>query len=163
MVAASGNSAVDDRLAILTVTGAGQTPLLLSVRQPGTVQTAACPTVALSKKLDQIGGNAAKTIVSVIAPTTDCTWDASSDRDWIALTAASRRGTGQVEYAVQANPTEVERIGTITIGGEGIKIVQSPGGLAPLPSTDTGGGDGGGDGSGSGGGGGDGAGGGDSG
>ena len=75
----------------------------------------------------------------------DCSWSVLVDVPWIALKAISDRGTGQVEYALQANTGE-ERVGSITIGNRASWVVQGPG-VSARTNAGSGGGDGGGDGS----------------
>ena len=50
-------------------------------------------------------------IIRVQTPTTECTWDVQIEGDWIVLADATRTGTGQVEYAVLANPAAEPRSG----------------------------------------------------
>jgi hypothetical protein len=78
------------------------------------------------------------------------------DVPWIALKAAAGRGTGPLEYSIQANAGE-ERTGNITVSGRSYWVVQGAG-APPSFYSGSGGGDGGSDGSG-----GDGSGGGDAG
>ena len=54
-----------------------------------------------------------------------CSWSVSADQTWVTATPVIVSGGGTVEIAVTAN-TGVERTGTVTIGGLGVVITQSP-------------------------------------
>ena len=57
---------------------------------------------------------------------TNCSWTAVSNSDWIAvLSGASGTGNGTVRYAVAANSSTETRVGSITIGGEAVGILQA--------------------------------------
>jgi len=67
-----------------------------------------------------------------------CPWTAVSGASWLTVTSGSSgTGNGTVGYAVQANPTTAQRVGSILIAGTGFTITQagssSPGG--PIDGT----------------------------
>jgi hypothetical protein len=53
-----------------------------------------------------------------------CTWNASTDSDWIGLTRSSGSGSGPVSYTVAPNPIPRDRSGRITVSGRTKTIVQ---------------------------------------
>jgi len=148
-IATAANSTASARVATLTVT-TKDAVAKLAVRQPGVVTDLPCPKLKLNRTADQAGSSAQdKHFVAVEAPTAECVWDVVSDPNapWIVVTAASRRGSGQVEYTLQPNDDATERSAIIKIGAESFVVTQSG---RDSSTTDTGGGsgDGGGDGSG---------------
>ena len=55
-----------------------------------------------------------------------CAWTASSNADWITITAGgSGAGNGTVSYMVAANTNGAPRTGTLTIGGETFTVTQA--------------------------------------
>lgn len=64
---------------------------------------------------------------SVTVTTRDgCSWTAISNASWIAITSDnSGIGSGTVNYAVSANPSENQRTGTITIAGQTFTVTQA--------------------------------------
>ncbi|MCP4250938.1 MAG: BACON domain-containing protein, partial [bacterium] len=62
--------------------------------------------------------------VSVTAPF-GCAWTATSHAGWITVTGgASGDGSGTVTYALSANPSTSQRVGTMTIAGETFTVTQ---------------------------------------
>jgi hypothetical protein len=60
-----------------------------------------------------------------VSTTTGCTWTASSDVDWISVTAGSTgTGNGRITYQVAANPAAA-RTGTLTIAGLAYTVQES--------------------------------------
>ncbi len=56
----------------------------------------------------------------------DCDWSASSNTNWIRVTAGARsNGQGRVSYTVTRNPRSAARIGTLTIGGWTFTVTQA--------------------------------------
>ena len=148
-IATAANGTASARVATLTVT-TKDAVAKLAVRQPSVVTDLPCPKLKLNRTADQAGSNAQdKHFVAVEAPTAECVWDVIADpgAPWIVVTAASRRGSGQVEYTLQPNDDASERSAIIKIGAESFVVTQSG---RDSSTTDTGGGsgDGGGDGSG---------------
>ncbi len=63
--------------------------------------------------------------VAVRTDTSQCTWSARSNADWIVVTSgASGNGNGSVAYQVAANPTTSARTGTLTVAGQTITVTQ---------------------------------------
>lgn len=57
-----------------------------------------------------------------------CGWQASSNADWITITAGSNgAGNGTVTYSIAANPRARKRKGSITIAGQTLSIKQKGG------------------------------------
>jgi hypothetical protein len=55
----------------------------------------------------------------------NCGWTAKSNYPWITITSGSSgTGNGTVSYHVDANTTGTGRIGSITIGGQGLTVYQ---------------------------------------
>ncbi len=56
-----------------------------------------------------------------------CTWQATSNVSWVAITAGSSgNGNGTVNYTVDTNASGSSRSGTLTIAGQTVTIDQSP-------------------------------------
>ena len=56
----------------------------------------------------------------------DCNWSATSNTDWIRVTAgSSNSGPGSVRYTVAANPSLAARTGTLSIGGWTFTVIQA--------------------------------------
>jgi hypothetical protein len=72
--------------------------------------------------------------VSVTAPP-GCLWSATSESTWLTINSgASGTGNGVVGYTVAGSLSEVERIGTLTIGGIPFKVTQSGCGVSITPN-----------------------------
>lgn len=71
------------------------------------------------------GASGGSNVVTVTAGTS-CPWTATSDVDWITLTAATGTGNGTVGFTV-APTAGPQRTGTLTIAGNVFTITQSPG------------------------------------
>ena len=61
---------------------------------------------------------------SAISVTTGCAWSASTETSWLHLTTAAGVGNGNVTFDVDANPTEIYRTGSITVGTTSVTITQ---------------------------------------
>src|SRR6185436_1331424 len=56
-----------------------------------------------------------------------CTWNATTDASWIAITAGtSGTGNGTVRFVVALNTTFINRTGTIFVAGQPVTISQVP-------------------------------------
>lgn len=53
-----------------------------------------------------------------------CAWDVISPHSWITVTTDVTSGNGTVSYLLEANPRNVPRSGTITIGGQPFTVTQ---------------------------------------
>ena len=55
-----------------------------------------------------------------------CSWTATTGTSWLSITApAGGTGNGTARYAVAANPTTSQRIGTLTVAGHTVTITQA--------------------------------------
>ncbi|MEP7116805.1 MAG: BACON domain-containing carbohydrate-binding protein [Acidobacteriota bacterium] len=101
-----------------TITVAGQT---FSVTQAAVL--APC-TYAISPTSVSRNGRAGTGTV-VVSTGADCAWTAASNTSWITVTTgASGQGGGTVGFAVSANPSRQDRIGTVTIAGRTFTVTQ---------------------------------------
>lgn len=101
--------------------------------------------ISLPASLPAIGaGGGPGTLTVTVAP--ECVWRASSDADWISITAnANGQGTGVVGFVAAGNPTASMRRGAVRVGESRVELAQ---GGAPCqfnltPATETFGTDGG--------------------
>ena len=63
--------------------------------------------------------------VSITASAPTCAWTSASSADWlVVLRNSSGTGSGTLDYGVARNPQEVERTGTIVIGGQTFTVTQ---------------------------------------
>jgi hypothetical protein len=107
-----------------TLTVAGQTFTIDQAGAPAPCTFSIAPT---SQNLSEAGGTGS---TDVTASMGNCTWTATSNADWIAVTSgASGRGNGRVDYSVAPNPGAA-RSGTISVAGQTLTVNQS----APPPS-----------------------------
>jgi hypothetical protein len=63
----------------------------------------------------------------IISAYPGCVWNPVSQVDWITPTSGSWSGSGTLAYTVAANPTNYERTGTITAGGNTFTVTQAAG------------------------------------
>jgi Viral BACON domain len=57
---------------------------------------------------------------------TSCSWTAVSNDSWITITSgANGTGIGSVAYSVALNPTDTQRVGTMTIAGTTFTVTQA--------------------------------------
>src|SRR5207248_9391927 len=55
----------------------------------------------------------------------ECAWDAAADASWISgLAPTSGQGSGQIQFAVAANPDPVARQADIKVNGETARVRQ---------------------------------------
>ena len=187
-VATSANAASADRSAQITVTVTTPSTAAVSdtkagdnkanvvedgrrvartyIRQSAAKTTdTGCTSMSLNRNSERQGANIINGGVTLLAPTTSCTWTSTVDQSWVAITqGAGGKGTGSINYQLQANPTAEERTAVVTIKGSAtippttLTIIQASDitNLANNGGAEGGGGDGGGDGGSGGGSGGDG-------
>ena len=61
-----------------------------------------------------------------VTATTNCGWTAVSSAPWLTVTVgASGKGDGGVAYSIAANPYEMPRSATLTIGGQTFTVTQA--------------------------------------
>jgi hypothetical protein len=109
-------------------TGAARTGTLTIAGQTFTVsQQAFSCSYSISPTSANVGATGGSGTVSV-ATQAGCSWTASSNASWIAITSgASGSGNGTVAYSVAAN-TGAARTGTLTIAGQTFTVNQAAGG-----------------------------------
>lgn len=98
---------------------AGHTTKLIRTYKP------TCTTLSSSGAFFGVSGGSGS--VNITAGAT-CSWSATSGESWITLTSASK-GTGNdmATYEVRENLTRSARLGTLTIGGRILTVVQDAG------------------------------------
>ena len=65
-----------------------------------------------------------------VATSGGCGWNAAGDVAWITITSgASGSGNGTVRYAVAPNPSPAARMGTLTVAGQTVTIMQAGSGV----------------------------------
>jgi len=76
---------------------------------------------------EPMGANGGSGLAAITAGA-GCPWTAVSNADWITITSASSgHGSGTVEYTVGANNSDHQRIGTVTLAGHSLSVVQERG------------------------------------
>ncbi len=79
-----------------------------------------------------IGANGGSGSVNVAAPP-GVQWSAVSNVPWITITtSASGTGNGSFGFLVSANPTIVQRSGSLTVSGKTVTVLQAAGTLYPV-------------------------------
>jgi hypothetical protein len=86
-------------------------------------QVAGC-NVSLGPATASYGAEGGQGSAAVTTPS-GCTWSASTDAGWIALTTSSGAGSGTVRYVVTPNLTASTRTGTITIANAAHVVTQA--------------------------------------
>lgn len=77
---------------------------------------------ATSVSVPAAGGSATLAVTT----TSQCSWTASSDREWIAVTTgATGTGSGTVTAVVSPNPGATVRTGTLTVAGQTVAVTQA--------------------------------------
>jgi hypothetical protein len=106
--------------------GPSQDPLASTNPDPA----AKCQVVAVAPAAQSVGGLGASGSVT-IATTSECTWTATTDVDWITLMPPTHgSGNGIVNFAVAYNNGGTDRTGSMIIAGERSTITQA--GFGPL-------------------------------
>jgi hypothetical protein len=109
---ATGNTTAAERNATITVTPANGAPVMFVVTQAATA-TAVTPPSSTASGLGDTGSFKFTTNNATLQ------WTASSSADWLTLTSPASPFTGTADatigWAAAANPTDVPRMGTITI------------------------------------------------
>jgi hypothetical protein len=97
----------------------------------------ACSSVALDRTSYYAGGPEANWTITVSAPTSSCTWAATSDSSWLVVkstTPTPPAGNGIVSVQATSNTTGVFRVGRFTIGGTVYTVSQEQLASAPPPT-----------------------------
>jgi len=122
----SGSPAIDKGQVLPGVVYNGAAPDI-GAYETGTPGDCTCSISPSSKSFSASGGTA----TVGVATQDGCSWEATSNADWIAITSgSSSTGNGNVDYAVAANTATSSRTGTMTIGGYTFAVSQ--GGTAQI-------------------------------
>ena len=118
----SGNGGID--VTTSANSGPARSGTLLVAGRTVTVNQDSGCTITLGAASTTMPAAGGPGTVSVSSPG-GCTWTATSNAPWIAVTGGSPgSGDGNVSFNVEANTTGAPRSGTITIGGAGFTINQ---------------------------------------
>jgi hypothetical protein len=113
----SANGSASQRTGRITIAG-----LTFTVTQAGVSCTYSLSALSRNVSSSATTGNVA------VTSATGCTWEASSDAPWLAITdGATGSGEDTVSYSVSANPTTSERVGHLTIAGLTFTLTQAGG------------------------------------
>jgi hypothetical protein len=63
-----------------------------------------------------------------------CQWSATSAPSWVTMSPAGATGSGSVSYSVQANTTQSQRTGSISVNGQSHAITQDAAAAPPPPA-----------------------------
>jgi hypothetical protein len=81
--------------------------------------------VQISPVTQSVSSDGSLGSVSITASAPTCAWTSASSADWlVVLRNSSGTGSGTLDYGVARNPQEVERTGTIVIGGQTFTVTQ---------------------------------------
>jgi uncharacterized protein (TIGR03437 family) len=128
--AASANTSTSSRTGTLTIAGQTHT-VTQSAAQPCSFALSAA-----SNSFPAAGGSAGVLVTSG----TGCSWTASSNADWITVTAGSSGdGNGTVSYTVAANTSSNSRTGSLTIAGIAYTVTQAGASAVTAPTIGQGG------------------------
>jgi hypothetical protein len=122
---ASGKGSSPVAFTVAPRTGAPRTATLtIAGLHFNVTQSEGC-TFAIAPVAYAVGATGGSQVVTVTAGP-GCPWTASSNVDWITVSAATGTGTGAVTTTV-ARTTGPSRTGTVTIAGHAFVVTQSPG------------------------------------
>jgi len=121
------NVSVIQRLANLTVTVSGLTPIIVTVTQAG-----AAPLLSVQPDNRDVPFNAGTTDFAVASNTS---WTAVSNASWCTV-SGSGTGNGTIFANYSSNPTNNERIATVTVSVNGLSSIPVTVTQAPLVSVD---------------------------
>ena len=110
----SANATTSARVANVTVTVSGLTPVVVTVTQAG-----AAPTLSVAPADQPVTASSGNTSFSV---TSNTSWTASSNQSWCTVTP-SGTGNGTITATYSANATIVSRVATITVTVTGLTPV----------------------------------------
>ncbi len=108
------NVSVNQRIATITVTVTGLSPVAVTVTQEG-----AAPTLSVAPSNQDVPATSGITVFTV---TSNTNWSAVSDAVWCSVTA-SGSGNGTIDANYEENPTVVSRIAHITVSVSGVPSV----------------------------------------
>ncbi|MCX6287830.1 MAG: BACON domain-containing carbohydrate-binding protein [Bacteroidetes bacterium] len=113
------NTSTSGRMANITVTVSGLSPVVVTVTQSGIT-----PTLSVTPSNRNVGYPAGNTSFSVVS---NSSWTATSDSAWLTVTP-SGTGDGTITATFQQNPYHIQRIAAVTV---------TVAGLSPLTVTVT--------------------------
>lgn len=108
------NSSLSLRIATITVTVSGLSPVAVTVTQSGT-----SPTLTVTPSNQNVAYTAGNTSFSV---TSNSAWTVASNMSWCTVTP-SGTGNGSITATVTANPDLTSRVATVTVTVAGIPAV----------------------------------------
>ena len=123
----SGGGAVSYSVSSNTDTNSRNGTLNIAGQIYTVTQAAGSPscTYSIDSQSAQVSAGAASGTINVTAQS-GCTWTASSNAAWIAITSgASGTGSGAVKYSAAANTSPKSRIGTLTVAGQTFTLAQA--------------------------------------
>jgi hypothetical protein len=119
-----GNGSVAFRAAANDGLSVREGTILVNNEQARVSQRAPCR-YTLSPATQTIATSGGESTVTVTTTEADCAWTATTDAQWISLTApTSGTGAGVITFTVPPNPG-AERTGAITVAGQRATVIQS--------------------------------------
>lgn len=118
------NTSSSSRVANITVTVSGISPVVVTVTQSGT-----SPTLSVTPPNQNVGYLPGSTNFSVLS---NSAWTAASDSAWLTVTS-SGSGNGTINANFMQNPYYITRVATVTVTVAGISPVQVT--VTQAPST----------------------------
>lgn len=109
---ADANTQTSARTATVTITATGVTAKTITIGQDGVGLALSVSETSLTFAV--AGEN------KVVNITSNTSWSASDDADWLTLSTESGTNNGQLTINAEANSSLSSRIGTITISGDGV-------------------------------------------
>lgn len=117
---AAANTTSSSRTATVTVNGQ-----VATVTQSGTTGGGCTVDVSPTSLTLAAGGDGGSLVVTS-GP--GCTWSATSNANWLSITAATGSGSGWVSYVATPNSTGSSRNASISIGSRSVSVTQSSSG-----------------------------------
>lgn len=105
------NTSLTQRIASITVSQSGSTPVTVTVTQDG-----ATPSLLVTPLNIDVPATAGSTMYTV---TSNTSWTVTSNQSWCTATS-SGNGNGNITATFQANPTTETRIASITVSANGV-------------------------------------------
>jgi subtilisin family serine protease len=107
----SGNNSTSQRIASITVTVSGLSPVVVTVTQDGLAPT--LTVTPANQNVTTAAGNTAFTVTS------NSSWTTSSDQTWCTVTPAGS-GNGTITATYSSNPGISQRVAIITVSASGL-------------------------------------------
>ncbi|MBM4256917.1 MAG: matrixin family metalloprotease [Deltaproteobacteria bacterium] len=116
----AANSSSSSRSGTLTIGGR-----TITVNQAAASTSSSC-SYSVSDSSFSVSSSSTLKNVSVATSSSACSWNATSNTSWIAITAgASVLGNGVGTFTIEANPSNLPRRGTLTVAGQTVIIDQA--------------------------------------